>query len=610
MAVPFHRSLERQGIRIEARRIWVLGGCLILLTGAVYSGISDLDFVDIDDRPYVTANAHVLGGLSMESIRWAFVAVHEANWHPLTWISHMADAAAFGLDAKAHHLVNVGFHMANVLLLFLALRGMTGRTFESAFVAALFAVHPINVESVAWVSQRKTVLCGFFWMLTIWTYAGYTRHPSRIGYAAVFAALALGLMAKPMLVSLPLVLLILDRWPLHRNRRAAALFLEKIPLFILSGISCAVTYIAQSAGGAVADLERFSLSVRFANAAVSYAAYLGHLVWPINLVFFYPLDPAGLTAGKMLGAAAALAAVTAVAMGIRRRAPYVLAGWAWYVITLVPVIGLVQVGGQAMADRYAYLPFIGIFIGVVWGVSDLLKERTGKKLVLAGIGAVVLIFLAAGARQQVGCWKTSRALYDHALSVNPKNHLAHYNIAGLKVDAGKLDEAASHYAEAIRIAPGVYPHAPHNLSSVLLAQRKPDDVIALLRPALEHNPAGVGDAGTWGRGAADPAEARLRNNLGSAYAIQGKLNDALEQYGEAVRLDPHYDGAQFNLGNLLARQGKWAEAGERYTETLKLNPNHPRARANLELARRKMSGNSFPAEQSDKPAGRQNVDQR
>jgi hypothetical protein len=408
---------------------WGICLFLVLVAFAVFYRLSGYDFVNFDDDLYVTANSRIQSGLTLKNIEWAFSATEIANWHPVTWISHMLDVQLWGLDSGRHHLVNLIFHIANTLLLFLTLNRMTGALWRSAFVAALFAMHPLNVESVAWVAERKNVLSTFFWMLTVWSYNRYVENPARVKYLAMLLLFMLGLMTKPMLVTLPFVLLLLDYWPLKRvqfasnsisgqlrlkaaarsdcknhphplvaapasflalqSRSVLYLIRGKIPLLVLSGISCWVTYLVQQGSGAVASMEAIPLTFRVANALVSYVAYMGKMILPFKLAVFYPY-PAAIPGWKIAGAGAILILFFGLTWKVRMRHPYVLVGWLWYMGTLVPVIGLVQIGAQAMADRYAYLPLIGLFIAIVWSVPGYTKIRThGKKMIPAAAVLVV-----------------------------------------------------------------------------------------------------------------------------------------------------------------------------------------------------------------------------
>lgn len=398
----------------------LLGGSLAILTVLAFLPSLANGFVLIDDPFYVTANREVLKGITREGLAWALTANVVNNWHPLTVLSHMLDVEVFGLAAAGHHLTSLLLHLASVLLLFEVLRRTTGALYRSALVAALFAVHPTRAESVAWVAERKDVLSGLFWMLALLAYVHYARRPSRGRYLLVALAMALGLAAKPMLVTLPCVLLLLDLWPLER-RELGRLILEKIPLFVLSAASSLTTLHYQKTS--LAPLEALPWDLRFANAAVSYVAYLGKAFLPRDLAVFYPF-PQTIPLGQTLGAVALLAALTILAVRRVRESPWLLVGWLWFLGTLVPVIGLVQVGRQAMADRYTYLPCIGLFLAVVWGMAELVERRAALRPALAVCAVLAVLVLTALTQGQVRHWQDSVTLFRHALAVTGDNELA------------------------------------------------------------------------------------------------------------------------------------------------------------------------------------------
>ncbi len=431
----------------EYRYRAILAGLVLVgVTLLLYWPVQQFDFVAYDDTAYVTENRIVKGGLTIGGLRWAFSAFDVANWHPLTWLSHMLDAELFGLNAGGHHWTSVQIHAAGALLLFVALLAMTGAIWASTFAAALFAVHPLHVESVAWVAERKDVLSGVFWFLCLAAYASYVKKPTAARYLAVFSSLALGLMSKPMAVTLPFVLILLDYWPLRRFECAVTAFdrlygapasgmaasarrltVEKIPLIVLSTASCLLTLAAQGGGGAVIALEQIPLDVRLANAIVSYVDYLGKTLWPSGLIMFYPhfgMPPVW----KTLSCALILAALTVFAVRGARRYPYVLVGWLWYLGTLVPVIGIVQVGSQSMADRYTYIPLVGIFIALAWALRDWAGKGRVLKRALIVLTAASLVGLTVTARDQVWTWRNSDTLFEHALQVVEANPVVHNNL--------------------------------------------------------------------------------------------------------------------------------------------------------------------------------------
>lgn len=442
---------------------------LVIITVAVFYRVVGFDFTNYDDDVYVTNNPAVKAGLNRLSLVWAFNTMYNSNWHPLTWISYLTDARIFGLNAGAFHAVNLLFHLANVVLLFLVLRRLTKSLWRSAFVAALFAVHPLHVESVAWIAERKDVLSTLFWILTMWAYAWYAERPNIGRQALVLAVFALGLMAKPMLVTLPLVLLLLDYWPLRRfkSEKAFDLVWEKLPLLGLALISSLLTYRAQQAWGAMVSANRLSVALRIENAFVSYAAYIGKMIVPRGLAVFYPFPKDGLPLWEVVCSAALLVGITLVVLRAARRRPYLAVGWLWYVVTLMPVIGLVQVGSQAMADRYTYVPLIGLFLMVAWlpkRMGEWASGRVGEKAV-AGIAGAVVVALMVCSWMQVGHWKDSVSLFERAVSVTQENFIM-YTDLGVAYDRNEqIEQAIWAYNEAIRIRPATI--EAHNNLAVL-----------------------------------------------------------------------------------------------------------------------------------------------
>jgi protein O-mannosyl-transferase len=562
---------------------------LALAILAAYFPVAGLDFTNYDDPEYVAANPQVSAGLSWQGVGWAVGSAHAANWHPVTWLSHMADCEIFGLHPAGHHLTNLVFHAANSILLFLLLRSLTGACWRSAAVAALFALHPLHVESVAWVSERKDVLSGFFGFLCLWAYSRsvnlksevsnpetprappVTRHSSLFyGLALVF--FALGLMSKPMLVTWPCVMLLLDYWPLRRFERSGfksqlpmlrRLIMEKIPFFALSAVSCVITILAQKAGGAMAPLEPLPLTQRACNAVVSYVRYMGKLVWPTDLAVIYPLGGRWPVALVLL-AVAALAGVSLLALWQRKQRPWLLAGWAWYLGTLMPVIGIVQVGSQSMADRYTYLPAIGLFLILAWGVAELAGTAQIRRA-LAGVAAAgALSACVLVTQRQVLHWHNAETLFRHALAVTPKNFIA-CNQLGLYFASQQQMEAAQHwYHEALAIHPG-HQHAWNNLGCVLTDLGKYDEAIAHFETALR----------------LDPTLVSAHNSLGAALLKQGKTDEALRHFLEALRLRPGYAQTHYNLANALVAKGQASQAIDHYRRALQLNPRWADACNNL-----------------------------
>jgi tetratricopeptide (TPR) repeat protein len=580
---------------------------LALVTLAPFARVAGNGFVDYDDPAYVTENPQVLRGLTPAGVRWAFTTFSSANWHPLTWLSHELDVTLFGLDAGRHHLVSVGLHAATAALLFLALRGMTGAVGASAAAAALFALHPLRVESVAWAAERKDVLAGLFWMLTWLAYLHHARRPSVARLAGVAALFALGLMAKPMLVTLPLALLLLDWWPLGRWRGADAggrrrplgawlpLVAEKLPLLALSAAASALTLVAQRRGGAMNLPGLQHLAVRVDNAVVAYAAYLGKVLWPQRLAIFYPLEVR--PAWQAAAAGCALALLCAGAVWAARRRPWLAFGWFWFLGTLVPVIGIVQVGGQALADRYSYLPSVGLSVAVAWAAAGMGARLPRGRALAAGLAVAVCALLAALTWRQIGAWRDTATLFGHALEVTENNWLAHNNLGYALQQQGKYAEAARHFQEAARINPDAADYGA--LAALAAAAGRPQDAAAYYRRALALRPGSVVDRfnyanllaaqGRDGEAIAlyqdalrlDPRHAESHNNLGILLSRRGDARAAADHFARALQANPAYAAAHFNLGLELARLGRDREAVAHYRQAIALRPDHVKALVNL-----------------------------
>jgi len=558
---------------------WAIACGLAAAVALTYAPVRHHEFVNFDDPEYVVDNRHVTGGLSIDAVVWAFRAVHSANWHPLTWLSHMLDCELFGLDPGAHHVTSAVLHGVATLLLFGALRSMTGARWRSAIVAALFALHPRNVESVAWVSERKDVLSAVFWTATMWAYAAYAKRPGPLRYVAVLVLFGLGLLSKPMLVTLPAALLLLDVWPLGRTaiappadgRRVAArplreLVVEKLPLFVLSAAASVVTFEAQRRSGAMTTLETLPIAVRVENALVAYATYLAKTVWPAGLAAFYPYRMDIPTAEVALSALALLA-LSALAIRAARRRPYFLVGWLWYLGTLVPVIGIVRVGEQAMADRFTYLPLVGIFIAVVWGAADWAERRPRAGRALGVAAAATLVVFALVARAQIAHWHDSIALFGHALAVTRDNHAAEKNLGAALLAAGRVEEAIEHSRAAVRLRPRD-PVAHTNLGAALARAGDIDAARAEYRRALE----------------IDPQNAMAHLDLGVLLADRERWDDALHEYDEVLRIDPTYAKAHAGIGWVAMHRGQNEEAVARFRTALELDPRLAAASNSLALA--------------------------
>ncbi len=620
-----------------------LAAALALATAAVYAPLAGHEFVNFDDNLYVYENPHVLQGFSAESLRWAFTTFHASNWHPLTWLAHMLDVELFGRWPGGHHLSSLALHVLNALVLFGLLAWLTGRPGLSWLVAALFALHPAHVESVAWVAERKDVLSTLFWLLTLAAYVGWARSGRRALYGLSLALFALGLMAKPMLVTVPLTLLMLDVWPLGRfpswdglrpppaaARAMGRLLLEKTPFFLLSLASGVLTLLAQR--GAMASLEVLPLSQRFANGLIAYAGYVRELFWPVGLAVFYPL-PRDLSYGTAAAAGAGLLAVTAAAVWRARRQSWFPTGWGWYVATLLPVIGWIQVGSQAMADRYTYVPYVGLFILLAWGGAEALARCPVAIRRLGAAAAVAALALLGWlSARQVGHWRDSIALFRHAIAVTAPNDKAQNNLAVALLAAGRPAEAETHARAAVKIHPG-NPIARSNLGTVYFTLGRLEDAVREYRIAGSLAPADpdiafkLGSAlhklgrledaaplycrtllrapdhplahyqlgeilAAWGRPEAalvnlrwavegQPGLVPAWESIGRILAGQGDPSGAAEAWARLVDLNPGNAGAQYNLGTWLATNGRLAEALPHLEAAARLRPGDARARNNL-----------------------------
>jgi tetratricopeptide (TPR) repeat protein len=540
--------------------------CLVLaaITFAVFGQTLRHEFVDYDDNNYVYDNPVVARGLTLKGIVWAFTSTHASNWHPLTWLSHMLDCQLYGLHPGGHHLTNVLFHTATVIALFLILRQMTGALWRSAFVAAVFAIHPLRVESVAWVAERKDVLSGLFFMLTIGAYVRYARRPwSLARYGLVVLLFAMGLMCKPMLVTLPLVLLLLDYWPLRRvePRKLSGLVLEKLPLLALSAASGVATLLAQNK--AMQSTESLSLPLRFGNALVTCLVYLGQMVWPARLAVFYPYPRHGQPAWEVALAGMLVAGLSAVAWVQRRKQPWILIGWLWYLAMLLPVEGIIQVGVQAHADRYTYLPQIGIYVAVTWMAAGWRMNRVALGGLMAGVVGVLMVC----AWKQTAYWQNGETLWSRALACTTGNSVAELNLGVALDQKGRGDEAITHYQKALDIYPGKA-EAHDNLGTALLKKGKVDEAITHYQQAVQIN----------------PGFAAAHNNLGNAFRQKGSVDEAITQFQQALQINPGFADAHLNLGNALLQKGKVDEAITHFQKALQINPDHAEAHDNLGIA--------------------------
>ena len=647
MPDPDNMASRRAACRGSAR---ITIPCLLLAatTAAVYAPVLDHDFVSLDDRAYVTENPHVRAGFTAASLSWAATTFHVSNWHPLTWMSHMLDVELYGLGSGGHHLSAMLLHILNTLLLFGILNraGPPGAPgWPHACVAALFALHPLHVESVAWISERKDVLSTALGLLSIWAYVAFARRGGVLWYLLAIGAMASSLCAKAMLVTLPFLFMLLDYWPLgrwRRRHRLVALCVEKIPFLLLSCLSATVTYVAQSADS-VADLQGLPLPVRLGNAVVSYASYIGKTIWPSDLSVLYPHPTmpgsAPWSAWQITGSAALLLALSCLAIVTARRRPWVIVGWLWFVGLLVPVNGLVQVGFQAMADRYTYLPLVGLFMIVAWGGHDLAGRFTWHRARMRGaMAAVAMVLLTAcvvRSRHQVSYWRNSIALYGQALRVTPDNPIMLRSMGQVLQEAGRFEAAILNLRRAVDISPH-YPEALLHLAYTQQVAGRLDEAMRLYRRILRIDPGHVtartllGDLLQW-RGAHDEAlaqydqalradprhgpahyglgrvlhrqgeldkaihhlrqaaqllrdAAQVHHELGLALQARGEVAKAIERFGVAIRLDPSSARTHYDLATALRRQGALAESVRHYRAALRLAPREPRVHTGLAAA--------------------------
>lgn len=547
---------------------------IFLITIAIYGQVYRHEFVSYDDDLYVTKNAVVQQGITFHGIFWAFSGSHIGNYHPLTWLSHMLDVHWFGLNSGIHHLVNVLIHAVNGILIFLLFQKMTANKWPSLLIALLFVIHPVHVESVAWISERKDLLSTFFWLLTMRVYINYTVKRGTIRYLLVILFFLMGLLCKAMLVTLPFVLLLIDYWPLKRfymkkepsvgRQNVLLLIIEKVPLFLFSFGFSLVAFLSQRSGGGVISKAIYPLGTRLANAFVSYMMYISKMVWPSDLAVFYP-HPGTVQIWQTIAAAALLAVITFLSFAHARKRPWYLIGWLWYLGTLVPVIGFVQIGNQAMADRYSYVPLIGLFIMVAWGMEELWTKRRLKRVMITCLISVLLIY-AAIAWNQVGYWKNSQSLYKHALSVTKDNYLAHNNLGMVFYNQGRLKKALPHFREALRFKPQ-YIQANNNMGMALIRIGYPAKALPYLGSALRVN----------------PNYAEANNNMGAAFLKLGKAEQARVYFERVVSLQPKDARWYNNLGAAYYQLGKQMQALKMFQMAVDLNPDYDEARKNLTI---------------------------
>ena len=554
-------------------------GVLTLFTLLLYWPSTNNDFVNCDDPVYVLLNQHVIGGLTFENVTWAASTGYNHNWHPLTWLSHMTDCQLFGLNPSAHHLTSPLLHVLNTILVFVFLRLLTGAVWRSFMVAALFGWHPLHVESVAWVSERKDVLSCCFGLLSLIFYVHFVRsktgNPKSVtrNYLLSLGCLALGLMSKPMLVTWPFVLLLLGYWPLRRiselrfrSSDLKPLLLEKIPFLGLSTIVSIVTYHVQKQGGSLGMAENLPVAARASNAIVSYCRYLGKLFWPTDLAVFYP-HPGHWPVADVVLAATLLLGITAFVFIQRGKFPFLLMGWLWFLGTLVPVIGLVQVGDQAMADRYTYIPSLGIFILIIWGGFEVTKPWPKPELARWGVGLAALSLCVVFTREQLGFWRNGEILFRHTLAVTRNNYFAQSGLGVALYHQGKIDEAILHYQESLKLRP-TDADTLSNLATALADCGRNNEAIAAYQAGLKIQPA-------------DPA---LHNNLGTVLAQNGQPDAAIREYQEAIRLQPDFASAHKNIANTLLNLNRIDEAIKHYQEAIHNQPNDPESLNNWGVA--------------------------
>lgn len=578
---------------------------LICTTVALYWPVLSHPFINYDDDTYVTANAHVQSGLNRESIAWALASTEQSNWHPLTWISHELDCQIYGLRPAGHHLTNLGFHVIDVLLLFVILSFATRATTKSFVVALLFAVHPLNVESVAWVAERKNVLSTAFFLLAIGAYCLYARKMKKKWYALALVMFLCGLASKPMVITLPFVLLLLDYWPLQRAPHAAfhsssssipqrswsQLALEKVPFFLLSIGSAVVTIFAQKTGGAIKPLSEISFGVRLENAICAYAEYLLKVLWPSSLAVHYPHPGNTLALWKVVGAGLLLAVISVGIWRSASRRPYLVVGWCWFLGTLVPVIGLVQVGNQAIADRYMYIAIIGLLVMLVWGGSDFLQDKIGWRIQFA-IAGIVVATLVVISHRQIGFWESSYDLWAHTLDVTKDNYVAEDNLGEALANLGRNDDALVHFYEAKRIS-STDLSSRVNIAAILQSRGAVREAASEYAAAIK-----IASGNPNNRDNAKPMATALAN-LGTLYSVNGNYEKARENYRQALRINPtalddliakfyKFAGTQpagkkyLWLAEMLEESHRTKEARTAYEEALSLDPTLVEARASLQ----------------------------
>jgi tetratricopeptide (TPR) repeat protein len=563
---------------------------LLLATLAIFLQTVTFDFVTYDDPDNIYENPYVKDGFSLRSFWWAFSSGGKlGDYNPLTWLTHMIDCEMYGIKPAGHHFTNVLFHVVNAIFLFVVLRILTNTLWQSAFVAALFAVHPLHVESVAWVTERRDVLYGFFWILAIGAYIRYARYSaSVVRYIIVVLAFAASLLSKSMAVTLPFVLLLLDYWPLERisvsepsvtdtkvkchrsdipKASLTRLIAEKIPFFVMSAVICAVTYTVNQRIGTISVVSRLPIASRIDNALVSYIKYILMMMWPKGLAVLYPHPISGLPKWQPVISFLILVAVSAAVIYAGRRRRYLAVGWFWYLGTLFPTIGIIQAGAQAYADRYSYIPLIGLFIIIAWGLPDLLAKWRYKRILLSTSAVIVVLALSICSFFQTRYWKDSITLFQHAVDVTRNNSQMHYNLGTALTRQGRLDEAIVQFRKAVKIK-SEYPEAHFNLANALREQGSFDEAVNHYQLSL----------------LARPDNAEAHNNLAIVLKLQGKTDEAIHHYHIALKINPEYARAYNNLGSALLAQNKLDEAIDSFRRALQIDPNYTTAQRNLDVA--------------------------
>lgn len=572
------KTAEKPRIQLYA----LVSMLIVAATAVIYWQTLGFGLTNMDDTKYITENPHVLLGLTAGSVRWALTAFYQATYQPMVWLSYMVDRQIHPSGFGIYHLTNALLHLINSLLLFWVLVRMTGQTWRSGFVAALFAVHPQHVESVAWVAERKDVLSALFWMLAMLVYSQYVRKPRARMYILLTLVFLLGLLAKPMLVTLPLALLLLDYWPLDRFNQARAksgttggggwfqLVREKLPLLCVAGLFSIVAFFAQRKDGAVRSLDQIPIGERFANAAVSYFQYIGQMLWPTNLAAVYPHPGNGIPTWEVAVSAVGLVIVSVLIFRTRSLPRYVPVGWAWYLLTLLPVIGLISIALHARADRFMYLPSIGLFVVIAWWVPELAAKRLKPAITRAALPICAFLALAAltwVAYVQTGYWSDNLTLFQHDVDAIGDNYVAETQIGISLYASGDLEGAKQRFVQTLRMNPRQM-IVLGNLAGIYMDTGHPDQAITIYSKMLR----------------VAPGEFSIRTNYGSCLEMQGNIQEAIRQYRRVVREAPDYIPACGDLGNALLQQGKIDEAIEQYSEILNLAPSNEGARHNLQVA--------------------------